>query len=395
LKPEFFSSNPNGRLVPTRIHLVPYLAFVPDPLPPEILFDRELVYLIAKSQAAISELSGIARNLQNPTLMVQPFIHREAVFSSKIEGTHTEINDLYAYEAKKKTKGSTDTRSSNDHREVANYVKALDFGLEEIKHKPVDLDLICQLHEILLKDVRGSGTRLGCFRETQGYIGPSDSPDDAIFFPPPVSEMRHALGDFEKYILAGNQYPELLKIAIIHYQFETIHPFEDGNGRIGRLINTLLMVQWKQLPSPLLYLSAFFEKHREKYYQHLLEVSQKGAWRDWIIFFLTGIIEQSQDAQIRAKQLIELREQWIKILAKVGASTRVVQIIDYLFISPSVSVSMIEKFLGVTNRTARKYVEFLTKIRILELSEPKDYAKEYIAREILNIIGSKNMVKID
>ena len=397
MKPEFFSSNPNGRLVPARIHLVPFLAFVPNPLPPEILFDRDLVYLIAKSQAAISELSGVARNLQDPTLLVQPFIHREAVFSSRIEGTHTDINDLYAYEAKQKIKGNTDTHSSLDHgdREVASYVRALNFGLEGIKQKPLDLNLICKLHEILLKGVRGSETNLGCFRETQSYIGPNDSPDDAIFLPPPVPEMRQALGDFEKYILGGSQYPELLNIAFIHYQFETIHPFEDGNGRIGRLINTLLMIQWKQLPSPLLYLSAFFEKNREKYYKQLLEVSQKGAWRDWIIFFLTGIIEQSQDAQSRAKQLIDLREQWIKLLAKEGASTRVVQIIDYLYTSPNISVSMIEKFLGVTNRTARKYVEFLTKIRILELSEPKDYAKEYIAREILNIIGSKDVVKLD
>lgn len=390
MDPKSFQHSPSGRLVNTRIHLVPYSAFVPNPLPPEIQPSWRLTTLISEADRAVSELAGIGRTIPDPAILIEPFMRREAVLSSRIEGTHTGLEELYGYESGIMIPGfEVNAKSKLENQEVSNYVKALKAGIEWIKQKPVNLELLKELNRKLLYGVRGDGGKIGEFREIQNFIGRSNNPDDAIFMPPPVDELSGLLKKFEEYLKVGNQYPPLLRIGLLHYQFETIHPFLDGNGRVGRLLIVLLLVAWGLLPSPLLYLSAFFEKHREEYYQGLLNVSQRGSWEEWLTFFLAAVITQSQDAVKRSIGLIDLREGWRKKLNQFKSSSDLFQIVDNLFEKPYLSIKDVEKMLGVTNRSAALDVAKLQKIGILVLTEEKKYGKIYEAREILDILRIK------
>ena len=255
---------------------------MPHPLPPELPFDAGLVNTLSDADRALGELAGLGRTLPNPQLLIAPFIRREAVLSSRIEGTQTDLTDLYAYEAGQLPlfAGLKMVPPESDVKEVTNYVRAMEYGLERLQTLPVSLRLIRELHGILMEGVRGDRATPGEFRRSQNWIGrPGCTLNEAEFVPPPVPEMHEALDAFEKYLHAGNTYPPLVRLAFIHYQFETIHPFLDGNGRIGRLLVTLLLVTWNLLPLPLLYLSAFFEQHRQAYYDLLRVVSEKGVAR--------------------------------------------------------------------------------------------------------------------
>lgn len=240
----------------------------------------------------MGELSGMGRRLPNPHLLIGPFLHREAILSSRIEGTHATAKELVLFEA------MPQSLSTPDVKEVANYVQAMKYGLARLKELPVCLRLIKELHEILLKGVRGDQHRPGEFRDEQNLIGEQgQSPAQARFVPPPHKDMIEALYALEKYMATPTDIPVLIQLALIHYQFETIHPFMDGNGRIGRLLTTLLLCERGCLPDPLLYLSAYFERNRDAYMDALLLVSQRGSWEDWIIFFLRGVLEQAKDAR--------------------------------------------------------------------------------------------------
>jgi Fic family protein len=224
--------------------------------------------------------------MPNPHLLIGPFMRREAVLSSRIEGTQADIVDLYAYEVGQlPLPGMELPPSEGDVREVLNYVHALEYGLERLNTLPVSLRLIRELHDRLLTGVRGEHATPGEFRRRQNWIGrPGCTLNEATFVPPPVPQMRNALDAFEKYLNSGDLHPPLVRLALAHYQFEAIHPFVDGNGRIGRLLISLLLVQWDLMPLPLLYLSAFFHRHRQDYYERLMAVSERDAWRDWILF---------------------------------------------------------------------------------------------------------------
>lgn len=298
MSPADFTDEKNGRLIKTQRD---YWAFLPNPLPPQLTLSWDLVNQLSEADRALSELAGTARTLPNPHLLIGPFIRREAILSSRIEGTQASLSDLLVFEAS----GSVDPKAP-DAQEVANYVKAMEYGLVRLKQFPLSLRFIREVHEHLMHDVRGEHLIPGEFRRSQNWIGPDRCTlMDATYVPPPVEEMEHALGQFEAYLHAPSSVPLLIRLAAIHYQFEAIHPFLDGNGRIGRLIITLLLCQEGALPEPLLYLSAYFERYRNDYYRLLLAVSQSGKWIDWISFFLRGVAEQSRDALVRSDRLLQ------------------------------------------------------------------------------------------
>lgn len=382
-----FENSTTGRLVETTIHLTHYRAFVPNPLPPEIPPSWTLTKLVSEADRALSELAGVGRMIPEPSILIEPFMRREAVLSSRIEGTHTGFEELYGYESGHQLPGFSQSNFARlENQEVLNYVKALKSGMEWIKEKPVDLALLKELNQLLLYGVRGNESVPGEFREIQNFIGRTNNPEDATFIPPSVEELPGTLRKFETYLRSGNQYPSVVRIGLIHYQFEAIHPFIDGNGRVGRLLTILLMAAWNILPSPLLYLSAYFEQRREEYYQELLNVSKKGSWENWLNFFLNAIIYQAKDAVKRSTSLIDLREKWRKILNENNVSSHYYTIVDNLFKKPFLSVSDIQTLLGVTNKAARTMVMRLELLGILKIIEEKKYGKIFEAAEIIKIL---------
>ena len=382
-----FKSHASGRLVETWYEDKPCLAFVPHLLPPKLsMDDMELLLTLSDADRALGELAGLGRTTPNPQLLIRPFIRREAVLSSKIEGTQTGIADLYAYEAGQlPLPGIGSPSSTADAQEVLNYVRALEYGLEQLEKSPIDLVLIQDMHRRLMKGVREARAVPGEFRTGQNWIGGATI-RSADFVPPPVAEMREALDALEKYMLAGHDFQPLVRLAFIHYQFEAIHPFWDGNGRAGRLLLPLLMVHWKLLPEPLLYLSAFFEKRREEYNDLLMAVSEQGKWREWVIFFLQGVCEQAKDAIRRAKQIQDLQKGWHERLTTMGVSSRLLGLADRLFDTPLITIPDAQGILGTTSyQTAKRNVQRLVKADILRQVGEEEYGKVFVANEILSL----------
>jgi Fic family protein len=328
--------------------------------------------------------------MPNPHLLIGPFIRREAVLSSRIEGTRADVTDLYAYQAGQLSlPGMAPAPPEADVREVHNYVRALEYGLERLETLPVSLRLIREIHRLLLEGVRGERATPGEFRDRQNWLGLGDSTlEDATFVPPPVPQMQEALYALEAYLHSDGEYPPLVRLAMMHYQFEAIHPFIDGNGRVGRLLISLMLVRWGLLPQPLLYLSAFFFRHRQDYYDLLMAVSERGAWAEWVSFFLTGVAEQSEDAVIRARRLQDLRADWHDRLTEARASALLLQLADHIFDSPVITIPQAEKVLGVTYHTAQRHVERLVDADILHQAGDADYGRTFVAGEILDVIGA-------
>ncbi|MGB6017656.1 MAG: Fic family protein, partial [Nodosilinea sp.] len=269
-----------------------------------------------------------------------------------------------------------------------NYVKALEYGVERLATLPICKRFLCELHERLLDGVRGENRAPGQFRQSQNWIGSSSTRiQDARFVPPPLPEMNECLNAFEDYINGDCDFPPLIRIGLIHYQFESIHPFSDGNGRIGRLLISLLLLNWNLLPIPLLYLSAFFERNRREYYDLMLEVSRSGNWSEWLSFFLRGVTEQSRDALIRAKKLQDLQIEWRDRLTQARASALLPRFADSLFESPVITIPQAEKILDVTYRSAQLNVEKLVEAGILIQIDEASYNRVFIAPEILRIVG--------
>ena len=267
-------------------------------------------------------------------------------------------------------------------REVYNYVRALEYGFAQLDYSPVNMWLVRSMHKILLEGVRGHAFTPGEFRTRQNWIG-GDTINRAIYVPPPVIELQPALDALEKYFYTHDDYPPLVRLAFIHYQFEAIHPFSDGNGRIGRLLLTLLLVSWQLLPLPLLYLSAYFENTRQQYYNHLLEISQKNAWREWIDYFLQGIISQSQDTIERIKRLQDIQHRWHDKLFAAKASASTIQLADYLFEAPIISIPHVQRLLDMSYRGAQLVVKRLFDLGLLAPADERVYGKSYVATEIL------------
>ena len=389
MDPERFRNSPAGRLVKVGSGETAYWAFVPHPLPPRISPDWELARATSHADRALSELAGVGRTMPNPHLLIGSFVRREAVLSSRIEGTQANIADLYAYEAGQlPLPGLEPAPSESDVREVLNYVRALEYGLARLETLPVSLRLIRELHERLMDRVRGEHATPGEFRRSQNWIGPSNCTlNGASFVPPPLPQMHEALDAFEKYLHHDDVYPPLVRLALAHYQFEVIHPFLDGNGRIGRLLVTLLLVEWRLLPLPLLYLSAFFHRHRQEYYDRLFAVSAHGAWDEWVRFFLQGVTGQARDAIARARQLQDLQATWRDQLTQTRASALLLRLADILFETPVITIPEAQRLLDVTYRSAQRNVKKLVDAGILQQVGESSYGKTFIAAEILTIVG--------
>ncbi len=384
MQPSDFTEKAPGRPIRTAQD---YWAFVPQPLPPALEIDWDLANTLSEADRSLSELSGVARTLPNPHLLIAPFVRREAVLSSRIEGTQAGFSDLLFFEAAPSAKPPTE-----DVKEVANYVSALEHGLARLKDLPVSLRLIREMHERLMHGVRGDSMTPGEFRRSQNWIGPPGCTlADAAFVPPPVAEMTQALSDFEKYLHAPPVLPPLVRLALIHYQFEAIHPFLDGNGRIGRLLITLLLCVEGLLPQPLLYLSAFFERHRQEYYRLLMAVSQSGSWTPWIAYFLRGIAEQSSDAVKRANLLLSLRQRYREKMQSARSSALLLQMVDDLFSTPALDVSSASKRLNVTPRAAQLNVDKLIKSGILKEATGRRRNRIFVAAEIIDIIEAQEI----
>ena len=376
MDPKTFGSSPSGRVVraPTG-----YWAFVPHPLPPALTWTPTMVTALSDADRALGELAGLGRSLPNPHLLIAPFVRREAVLSSRIEGTQASLSDLYAYEAVR--------RAAPDVREVHNYVQALEYGLDRLQSLPFSLRLVREIHSRLMEGVRGERGTPGEFRRSQNWIGPPGcSLEDATFVPPPVHEMMEALDALERFLHEPSDWPPLARLGLVHYQFEAIHPFLDGNGRIGRLLITLLLCAEGLLPEPLLYLSAYFESHRQAYYDLLLAVSREGAWDTWLVFFLRGMAVQAKDAVARAQRLQDLREQYREQFQAERAAGRLLQVVDLLFARPVTAMPQISGALGVNYATATRYIKRLEDAGILREITGQARNRVFRADEVLAAI---------
>ena len=364
------------------------LGFCAHPLPPALTWTPTVVAALSDADRALGELAGLGRSLLNPHLLIAPFVRREAVLSSRIEGTQASLSDLYAYEAVQRTAVQLAMfEPPPDVREVYNYVRALEYGLDRLPSLPLSLRLIREIHARLMEGVRGERGTPGEFRRSQNWIGPPGcSLEDAAFVPPPVPEMKEALGALEEFLHGPSDWPPLARLGLVHYQFEAIHPFLDGNGRIGRLLITLLLCAESLLPEPLLYLSAYFESQRQTYYDLLLAVSRQGAWEAWLVFFLRGVVAQAQDAVVRAQRLQDLRERYRQQLQTERSAGRLLQTVDLLFAQPVMTMPQISEALGVNYTTATRYINRLEDAAILHEITGQARNRVYRADEVLAAI---------
>jgi len=388
MTPDAFTVHSSGRVIRVGQGQTAYWAFVPNPLPPPLTFDAALIRSLSEADRALGELAGLGRTFPNPHLLINPFIRREAVLSSRIEGTQADLADLYAFEARQLAlPGFQPAREEADVREVFNYVRALEYGLERVNTLPVSLRLIREVHARLMEGVRGEHATPGEFRRTQNWIGaPGCTLDDATFVPPPVDEMHTARDALEKYLHSEDEHPPLVRLAFIHYQFEAIHPFIDGNGRIGRLLLILLLVHWGLLPLPLLYLSAYFEKHRQAYYDLLMAVSTCGAWREWVDFFLRGVAEQARDAVVRAKRLQDLQLAWRTKYQRARGAGLLLGIVDALFAVPVLTPRQVASQLRVSHPAAMQALRRLEQDQILNEVSGKQRNRLYVAPAIIQVL---------
>ncbi len=370
-------NSPSGSVIKT---LTGYHAFIPNPLPPAFEWDDILVSTLSRADHVLGMLSREGSQLPNPHLLIRPYIMREAVLSSKIEGTQATLGEVLANEA-----GIHVDRNPADLQEVHNYILALDYGLKRLKDFPLSLRFIKEIHEILMQGVRGAHATPGEFRRTQNWIGaPGCTLNTAKFVPPSPEELPECLGHFEKF-LHDRSLPPLIHVACMHYQFEAIHPFLDGNGRVGRLLIILLLIERKILPSPLLYLSAFFEITRDEYYRQLYQLSNKGTWKDWFLYFLNGVAIQAEDALSRAERINTLITNWQKKVTEVSEGITH-EIIKQLAVNPYFTTKKIAQTFNVAFTTAQRAIVKLQKLGIIVQTSEGKRDRVYCALEILSIL---------
>ena len=368
---------PHGRLVNCPGD---YRAYVPAPLPPPLAWGEELTVNLSSADRAVGRLAGEGRRLPNPHLLIRPFVRKEAVLSSRIEGTQATLGELLAAEA-----GATVERSPADLREVANYVAALEHGLERLDTLPVSLRLVREMHEYLMRGVRGDAATPGEFRRSQNWIGPPGCTlNDATYVPPPPSELMACLDAWERF-LHDETLPPLMHAALAHSQFEAIHPFLDGNGRVGRLLITLMLVKRGVIPSPLLYLSAYFEATRQEYYARLLGVTERGEWEEWLIYFLRGVAIQSEDAVDRIQRIDGLFYQWKQGLIR-GRSRLPERALDLFAENPFWTVGGVAARLKVAFTTAQRAIDRLEREGVVARVGEARRNRVYCAGAILDML---------
>lgn len=378
--------SPAGRIAKS---LRGYNAFVPHSLPPHIEWDNALVNSLSRADFLLGKLAREGSKLPNPHLLMRPFITREAVLSSKIEGTQATLGEILSADV-----GVQIKQNNDDLQEVQNYITALDYGLRRLEDLPLSLRLIKEIHAQLMQGVRGGHATPGEFRYTQNWIGsPGCTLNTAKFVPPPPDHLMDCLGDLESF-LHDRSLPPLIHIALCHYQFEAIHPFLDGNGRVGRLLITLLLVAQRILPAPLLYLSAFFEATRDEYYKNLYNVSSQGAWSEWLIYFLQGVALQSEDALSRAERINELLEKWKIVVASSGSQVAVAMV-EHFAMNPYCTINKMSADFGIAYSTAQRGIQKLEAAGIIQKTTANKRDKVYCATAILRILEEPTKIRAD
>ena len=364
-----------------------YKSFVPAPLPPDppIQFDSEMQNLLSLADRKLGRLDGITQILPNPDLFVAMYVRKEAVLSSQIEGTQASFADVLSAEY-----NQNDDQRRDDIGEISNYVRAMNWGLRDLDHFPLSLRLIRNIHKELLQNTRGSHRNPGEFRQSQNWIGPAGCTlSTATFVPPSVPDMEKALGDLELYLYSDDNLPALIKIAIVHAQFETIHPFLDGNGRMGRLLITFWLCEKEILSKPLLYLSYYFKSHRAEYYDRLMDVRLRGNWEDWIKFFLRGVAEVADESTDSARAILKLKEDCSNSLYEKDSNNSNYQhLLNALFEMPLVRRSDVVKILEVSNPTAGNILSAFCELGILvDLYPEKSRNKLYAFKAYIDILN--------
>jgi len=355
-----------------------YTAFVPNPLPPKLEWSTQLINALSDADRFLGRLAGEGSKLPNPHIFIRPFMMREAVLSSRIEGTQSTLGEMLAKEA-----GASVKQNVDDMQEVSNYVTALEYGIERLDTLPLSLRLLRELHEKLMNGVRGQHATPGEFRRSQNWIGPAGCTlITATYVPPPSDHMIRCLEALENF-LHDRTLPPLIQIGLIHYQFEAIHPFLDGNGRVGRLLIILFLIERKILPNPFLYLSAFFEATRQDYYSGLLRISKAGDWNNWLLYFLNGIARQSEDALSRVERINQLLTKW---RSDTAGTTLPNQLVDYLAGNPFITIKKVVDTFHVAPTTVQRAIDKLEKIGILSLEGNAKRNRVYCAKEILVIL---------
>ena len=385
MNPDDFRSPEAGKVFKTPSG---YHAFVPVPLPPDIQYDATFVLALSRADTALSELSGLGRLLSNPHLLINPYIHREAVLSSRIEGTKADLSDLWLDEVE----AGIPDRDVADIQEVRNYITALEYGIQRLNELPLSKRLTCEIHARLMQGVRGEQATPGEFRRTQNWIGsPGSTLANAQFVPPSPEEMLIALDNWETFIHDRERFPDLIQCAIMHEQFEAIHPFLDGNGRVGRLLITMFLIERGRLSQPLLYLSQYFEAHRQEYYAALQRVRMEGDWIGWVLFFLEGVTLTARQVLHQASGLINLRE---KYHLQLRHKPKAVALLDELFINSYITVARAGELLQVSHPTARKTIESLQQNGLLEEITGRSWGRVYLARPILAVLEQPEIRQI-
>lgn len=342
-----------------------YVAFIPRSLPPDpsIVFDDEMRDLLSRADRALGRLDGSVLSLPNPDLFVFMYVRKEAVLSSQIEGTQASLGDILEVEAQ-----IFDPTRPNDTEEILNYVNALNYGLLRLQDLPISLRLIREIHERLMQGVRGQHATPGEFRRTQNWIGPAGATlRNASFVPPPPSELTRLLGELEHYLHTEDRLPLLVRIALIHAHFETLHPFLDGNGRMGRLLIAFILCEQSALQRPVLYLSHYLKQHRARYYDLLQATRTDGDWESWIKFFLTGIAEVADEATDTARSIVTMREAHREALIENlgrGAATGL-RFLESLYQRPIFTVATVAEFLNVSPQAANTLTERLAQLGLV------------------------------
>ena len=362
-----------------------YKAFHPAPLPPNppIEIDAKLQAVLSTADRCLGRLDGSIQTLPNADLFIYMYVRKEAVLSSQIEGTQSSLQDVLAAEAK-----IFSPDRPRDVDEVVNYVNAMNHGLQRLESLPVSIRLIREIHEKLLDGVRGSHLTPGDLRTSQNWIGPFGcSLTEATFIPPPPHDVVKVLGEWETFVHADSDLPLLIRIGLAHAQFETIHPFLDGNGRVGRLLITFMLCDREVLLKPVLYLSYYFKKHRQEYYDLLQSVRDHGTWEKWLTFFLQGVAEVSQQATQSVRQVLVLREEHRKVITDVcgRAAGNGHRVLEYLFEHPIVSVNEIQKLIGTTYPAANDLVARLEEHGILHEFTGNVRNRRFMYRDFIGV----------
>jgi Fic family protein len=363
-----------------------YVAYFPEPIPRVLGLPSPTVMILADAEAALGQLAAVGGLLPNPDLLVRPYLLREAVSSTRIEGTQATIGEVLDADA-------TGTTPGADVEEVVNYVEAMRWGTERLDELPISSRLLRERHERLMAGVRGRELAPGEFRVTQNWIGPPGSTiESAPFVPPPPSELPELLSDWERFANEEPELPLLVQDALLHAQFETIHPFLDGNGRLGRLMLVFFLVARSRLPAPLLYLSAYLERNRDAYYAALQALRESGDPLPWIDLFLTSVRTEATDAVDRARQIIELRDRYLEAAASLGTA-HAVSLVDLICENPVVTTRSIENRLGVSRPTALRLLRRMEERGVLSEQEAGARGqRRYVAEDLRAVvIGRENV----